>query len=118
MAFVDNKPRTINFSRETVGKVLLAADCVTGDLLAYNSGWKLATATTVTSCVVACEDGVIGETINVTPFALIKSITGMTAGTALYTAAAGAYQGSTGKRMGISLSDNEAYVLPVLVPIT
>jgi len=118
MAFSDNKPRTVSAPREFQVKVTLAADCEAGDLLTYNSGWKQAVANTATMVVVALTDGLSNEEISVSPFAIVSSITGMTAGGILRTAAAGAYDEATGTRVGYSLSATEAVVLPLLTTAT
>lgn len=118
MAFTDNKPRTVTAPRETMVDVTLAAACEVGDLITYNSGWKLAVANTATMVLVALEAGAIGDVITASPFAVIHSITGMTAGGILRTAAAGAYAESTGTRVGYSASATEAVVLPLLTTAT
>jgi len=116
MAFADNKPRTILQGYFPV-KVTLAEAVVVGDLIAYNSGWKLAGAATATEVLVAGESGAIGDVITAYPAAYISGSTGGTGGAEIIAAASGAYdEGTTGQKVGISLSATTFYVGPLLVP--
>jgi len=86
MAYADNSPRTVE-AAGPVFKVTLAAAASAGDLLGYSIGWVPADADTTTAIpayFVALEDGESGDEINVTNIAVITSVTGATAGDAVY----------------------------------
>lgn len=118
MALADNKPRVVEAPREMHVNIVLAAACEVGDLLAYDSGWKLAGASTATNVLVALEAGAIGDTISASPVAVIKSFTGGTAGAALSTAASGDYQSGTGYTIGFFANATDAIVLPGTLPVS
>ena len=116
MAFADNKPRTVE-QGILPAKVTLAEACVVGDLLTYNSGWKLAAPNTATEVFVAGESGAIGDKITVYAAAILSGVTGATAGNEIVAAASGAYsEASSGQKVGVSLSATTIYVGPLLVP--
>lgn len=117
MALADNKPRLVEAPRELLFPITLAEACVPGDLLAYNSGWKLATATSATNVIVALEGGAVGDVITAAPIAVISSFTGGTAGALLSTAASGAYQSGTGYTVGYFVSATTAVVQSGALPV-
>ena len=69
--------------------VTLAEACVRGDVLGYDSGWKLALATVGTAIqgrLVALQDGAIADVIPVSPNPVVSGYTGATAGAYIYVA--------------------------------
>jgi len=117
MSLADNKPRLVTAPRELHIEITLAEACSAGDLLGYNSGWKLAGASTAVNVLVALESGVSGDVISASPIAIIHSFTGGTAGAVLSTAASGAYQSGTGYTVGFFTSATEAVVSPGQLPV-
>ena len=69
------------------GKVTLAEDCKSGDVLGYSSGWKRALATTgsvIQGRVVALADGKNGEEIPVSANPVVGDYSGATLGGFVY----------------------------------
>ena len=69
--------------------VTLAEACKRGDVLGYDSGWKLALATTGTAIqgrLVALADGAVGDKIPVSPNPVVSGYTGATPGGYIYVA--------------------------------
>jgi hypothetical protein len=76
------------------GKVTLAEDCKTGDVLGYSSGWKRALATTgsvIQGRLVALRSGASGEEVPVSADPVISGYTGATAGSPVYVAEGTSY---------------------------
>jgi hypothetical protein len=117
MALADNKPRTVSAPRELQVQVTLAGTVLVGDLIAYDSGWKVAGAATATNVLVALEGGISGDIVSAAPIAVLSSFTGGTAGALLSTAANGAYQSGTGYTVGYFTSATEAIVVPGTLPV-
>ncbi len=71
------------------GKVILAEDCKTGDVLGYSSGWKRALATTgsiIQGRVVALAEGKSGEEVPVSANPVVGGYSGATPGGYVYVA--------------------------------
>lgn len=101
-------------------KIVLGADVLPGDLLAYNSGWVLADGSnqnTTDAFLVAGYAGLNGDTITAYHEARISGITSGTAGATLYASdTAGDYSitaGTVGKVVGFELGGGEIYVKPM-----
>ena len=92
MAFADpGKGRKIQNSNvgPQAPMVTLAEACTRGDVLGYDSGWKLALATTGTAIqgrLVALADGAVGDKIPVSPNPVVSGYTGATPGGYVYVA--------------------------------
>ena len=92
MAFADpGKGRKIQNSNvgPQAPMVTLAEACTRGDVLGYDSGWKLALATTGTAIqgrLVALADGAVGDKIPVSPNPVVSGYTGATPGGYIYVA--------------------------------
>lgn len=115
MALADNKPRIVSYLRGTEFSLELAQACVAGDLLMYETdGWYLADADVATCVVVALEEGAVGDTIDATSFAVIRSYTGATAGTQVHTAASGAVAETGTVHVGYWVNATTAVICPLL----
>ena len=71
------------------GKVTLAEDCKSGDVLGYSSGWKRALATTgsvIQGRLVALADGKSGEEVPVSANPVVGGYSGATPGSYVYVA--------------------------------
>ena len=71
------------------GTVVLAEACKAGDVLGYSTGWKRALATVssvIQARLVALKDGIIGESIPVSPNPVVSGYSGATPGNPVYVA--------------------------------
>jgi len=100
MAFTDNTAngRVV----QAIGPrydVLLGAACEAGDLLCYNSGWKLGNVAAIGTSdikLVACEKGASATSIKATGEAIIGGLTAGTAGNSVYANSIGGYSATVG----------------------
>ncbi len=115
MALTDSTARRIVQGFMPI-QITLAAAVSMGDLLGYDSGWKLADANAgIPAVLIAGVDGASGAKITAFPAALVDGVTGATAGADIYLSdTAGNYSATKSatseQKLGVSLSATEMFV--------
>ena len=116
MAFADSPGlRSASTPSTLVETVTLAAACHVGDLLAYSSGWVLATLLLDSAGLVALQAGASGDNVLAGPVAMVKGFTGGTPGDPVYVdgTTAGGYTTTaptTPRFVGRMLTDHSAFI--------